>query len=427
MRIIDNSPIDEPCIGKLIEETCSVGQFSDNCIYLIADEDSSLAKEAVSWMEQLNARKEAYFNTYDLEVVQNVELKNHPKIRERIEQNSDNLLIQLSTPAEQGKKFIVAKTDESHLLNDLFLMVYAAERITKHNLAKILKDFVKDNTDEFIELAKNAIQDKGFQSRYFVGLADMEAMRPSFGMAVSTAKLMKRLDKQGSISHQNRMEMYDHFLDNLKTYHKTHDPKVAAELDFVISIIDPVTLRYFFLKQSPRLQEKFNNHINPRRMAEVSTMDLEVRKAASVDKTRKNDGHYRLFLVREYETLMVHFSRKNGFILYLIYLLDRKKNGDKVDTLNLSKYKELFGKLYHMVYGINGETIFADMMKNYNADNEVQQKGLYTVLKSIRDDIGSTCERMQEPADPFLLRDIASHLAVLPEHIILPDEMMALI
>lgn len=427
MRIIDNSPIDEPCIGKLIEETCSVGQFSDNCIYLIADEDSSLAKEAVSWMEQLNARKEAYFNTYDLEVVQNVELKNHPKIRERIEQNSDNLLIQLSTPAEHGKKFIVAKTDEGHLFNDLFLMVYAAERITKHNLAKILKDFVKDNTDEFIELAKNAIQDKGFQSRYFVGLADMEAMRPSFGMAVSTAKLRERLDKQGSISHQNRMEMYDHFLDNLKTYHKTHDPKVAAELDFVISIIDPVTLRYFFVKQSPRLQEKFNNHINPRRMAEVSTMNLEVRKAASVDKTRKNDGHYRLFLVREYETLMVHFSRKNGFILYLIYLLDRKKNGDKVDTLNLSKYKELFGKLYHMVYGINGETIFADMMKNYNADNEVQQKGLYTVLKSIRDDIGSTCERMQEPADPFLLRDIASHLAVLPEHIILPDEMMALI
>ena len=161
-------------------------------------------------------------------------------------------------------------------------------------------------------------------------------------------------------------------------------------------------------------------------MAEVSTMDLVVRKVESIDKNRKNDGHYRLFLVRECETLMVHFSRKNGFILYLIYLLDRKKNKDKVDTLNLSQYKALFGKLYKMVYGINGETIFTDMMKNYNANNEVQQKGLYSVLKSIRDDVGSTCERMQEPAEPFLLRDIASHLAVLPKHIILPDEMMTL-
>lgn len=182
-----------------------------------------------------------------------------------------------------------------------------------------------------------------------------------------------------------------------------------------------------FLKQSPKLQEKINNYINPQRMAEVSTMDLEVRRAKSVDVNRKNDGFYRLFLVRDEETLQVHFSRKNGYILYLIYLLDRKKNGDKVDTLNLTQYKELFGKLYHIVYGISGEKFFVDMMKHYNANNEVQQKGLYTVLKSIRDDVGSTCERMQEPAEPFLLRDIASHLAVLPQHIFLPPEIMTLI
>ena len=425
MRIIDKSPIDEPCIGELIEEQCSVGQFFDNCIYLIADEESSFAKKAMSQMEQLLARKEMYYNTYELEVVQHIELRNHPKIKERIEQHGDNLLIQLGTHADGGKKFIVAKTDEEHLSKDLCLMMYAAERISKHNIGEVIKGFAVDNIDEFIELARNAIKDKRFESNYFAGLAE-KAMSPSFGMATSTAALKERLEIDGIVTHQKMMEMYDHFLDNLKKYHKTHDPKVAAELDFIIRIIDPVTLRIFFLKQSPKLQEKFNDYINPRRMAEVSTMDLVVRKVESIDENRKNDGHYRLFLVRECETLMVHFSRKNGFILYLIYLLDRKKNKDKVDTLNLSQYKALFGKLYKMVYGINGETIFTDMMKNYNANNEVQQKGLYSVLKSIRDDVGSTCERMQEPAEPFLLRDIASHLAVLPKHIILPDEMMTL-
>lgn len=55
------------------------------------------------------------------------------------------------------------------------------------------------------------------------------------------------------------------------------------------------------------------------------------------------------------------------------------------------------------------------------------QKGLYTVLKSIREDVGNTCERMQEPAEPFLLQDTTAHLAVLPKHIILPDEIMAMI
>lgn len=425
MRMIDKSPIDEPCIGKLIEEQCAVGQCFDNCIYLIADKESAFAQKAMSLMEQLMAQEETYY-TYGLEVVQHLELKNHPKIKERMEQHGDNLLIQLVTHADDGKKFIVAKTDEEHLPTDLCLMIYAAERIAKHNIGMVIKGFAEDNIDEFISLARDAANDKRFESNYLAGLVE-EAVPPSFGMFASTSLLEERIDRPSLITYKDRMKMYDHFLDNLKKYHKNHDPKIAAELDFIISSIDPVTLRIFFLKQSPRLQEKFNDYINPRRMAEVSTMDLVVRKVESIDKNRKNDGFYRLFLVREDESLMVHFSRKNGFILYLIYLLDRKKNQDKVDTLNLSRYKALFGMLYKMVYGINGEAIFTDMMKNYNANNEVQQKGLYVVLKSIRDDVGSTCERMQEPAEPFLLRDIASHLAVLPQHIILPEEMKRLI
>ena len=281
MRIIDKSPMDEPCIGKLIKENCSVGQFLDNCIYLIADEESSFAKKAVSLMEEYNAKiqeqNKVYFNDYDLEVIQHVELKNHPKIKERIEQYGDNFVIQLKNHADSGKNFIVAKTSEDNLLSDLIMLMYAAERITKHDIGEAIKVFAKDNTDEFIELAKNAINDEAFQYKYLAGLAD-NAMQPSFGMAASTAALKERLEVKGVITHQQRMEMYSRFLDNLKIYHKTHDPKVAAELDFVISIIDPVTLRMLFLKQSPKLQEKINNYINPRRMAEVSTMDLEVRK-----------------------------------------------------------------------------------------------------------------------------------------------------
>lgn len=429
MRIIDNSPMDKPCIGELVEEECSVGQFLDNCIYLIADEDSPSAKEAVSVMEHLNTQKAArnivYFNEYTLKVVQNIELRNHPKIKERIERG-DNLLIQLNTPNDTKKKFIVVKTDEDRLFNDICMMIYSAERITKFSLGETIKGFAEDNMDGFIELARNAFNDKGFQAKCLAALED-RAIHPTFGMAVPTAELKKRLEIKGVITHRQRMEMYSHFLDNLKTYHKKHDPRIGAELDIIIRLIDPVTLRGLFLKQSPKLQEKINDYINPQRMAEVSTVNVDVRRRKPGDVHYKDKASYHLFLVREEESLMVHFHRSNGFVLYLIYLLDRKKNGDKVDTLNLTQYKELFGKLYKLVYGINGETIFHDMMKNYNANNEVQQKGLYSVLESIRDDVGSTCERMREPAEPFLLRDIASHLAVLPSRITLPDEMMSLI
>ena len=46
MKIIDNDPIDKPCIGELIEEQCAVGQFADNCLYLIADPEADIAKHS---------------------------------------------------------------------------------------------------------------------------------------------------------------------------------------------------------------------------------------------------------------------------------------------------------------------------------------------------------------------------------------------
>ena len=429
MKIIDNAPIDKPCIGRLIEESCAAGQLADNCIYLIADSETDIAKRAVDIMEQYKQRMDSddYYNAYELEVVHHVELKNHPKIKERVEQQGDNFLIQLPSYAEhKTKRFIVAHTDKNKLFENIGLMLYAAERIAKFDMAALLRSFVEEYTDEFIGLAKNAITDRRFQSNYLAGLAE-QSMSPTFGMAASAASIKERLEIKGVITHKQRLEMYDRLLDNLKKYHKTHDPKIEAELDFIFSIIDPVTMRMFFLKQSPKLQEKMNNFVNPKRLAEASTMDLEIRWSEKIDKTRKNDGHYRLYLSRNDERLMVHFSRSVGFILYLIYLIDRKRNGDKADTLNIVQYKQLFGKLYKMTYGINGETIFTDMVKNFNAAGEMQQKGLYTVLKSIREDVGNTCERMQEPAEPFLLQDTTAHLAVLPKHIILPDEIMAMI
>jgi len=54
-----------------------------------------------------------------------------------------------------------------------------------------------------------------------------------------------------------------------------------------------------------------------------------------------------------------------------------------------------------------------------------QQRGRHNGLKTIREKVGVPCERMQEPAEPFLLQDATAHLAVLPEHIIIPDEIMA--
>lgn len=321
--------------------------------------------------------------------------------------------------------FVVGGTYGNLIHSDFLSLVSDNKDYPKHTVMAFLKQYLSDNPDEFIDMVKETVTSKRFLSDYIASIADV-LMNTSCQMASSMSYIKERLDIKGVITHKQRLESYTNLLENLKNYHKNPDPKIEAELDLVFNSIDPATWKMFFLKQSPKLQAKMNEYVNPKRLAEMSNMQLVVRKVKSIDVHCKNDGFYRLFLVREYESLMVHFSRKNGFILYLIYLLDRKLKGNKADTLDLSKYKKLFGKLYNKVYGINGESFFTEMMKNYNANNEVQQKGLYSALKSIRDDIGSTCDRMQEPAEPFILRDIASHLAVLPERIILPEEIMAL-
>lgn len=133
MELIDNSPMNKSCIGQIIEEKCSVGQFFDNCIYLIADEESPLAKEAVSLMEGFHSQKEMYFNNYELEVIQKIELKNHPKIKERIERHGDNFLIQLSTPIDIGKNSLWPK-----LMRFIYLMIFSLCCMQRNGLRSII-------------------------------------------------------------------------------------------------------------------------------------------------------------------------------------------------------------------------------------------------------------------------------------------------
>lgn len=85
MKAIDNSLINEPCMGKLIEEKCAIRQLEDNCIYLLADPKSTIVAkfmEAESWIQNKLA-KEEYFNEYGLDVLESIELKTVPLLQKR--------------------------------------------------------------------------------------------------------------------------------------------------------------------------------------------------------------------------------------------------------------------------------------------------------------------------------------------------------
>lgn len=427
MKIIDNSPTYEPCIGKLIHENCAIGQLFDNKLYVLAEENTSLAEKAKEVIKNFHEQMEdddMYYH-YDMEIIHNLHLENHKKVEEQVEKFDANLLMQISTPCAEGKTFLVTHTTEDNILTDVGLMIYSAERIAKDNVVKTLRDFAINNTEEFTNIAKEAFSTKNFIKEYCLDVAG-SIMHPTFGMAASLSSIKEKLHIDGIISHKRRQDIISHLLENIGKLKKNYDERIDAELDLFFTSIDPTTWKVYFLKQSPMLQEKMLRFANPKTQAELSTMDLEIRYFKKIDKDRKNDGYYRLFMKRGEDTLMVHFQRKNAFVLYLIYLIDRKKNGDNVDTLDIMKYKSAFCEIYKMTYGFSGENEFDDMVKSYNSKGEMRERSLYVVLHSMREDIGSTCERMRESPEPYLLQDITSHLAVLPKHIIVPKEMMAI-
>lgn len=424
----EKSTVDWPGIGVFTEESCSVGQLSDNCLYIISPTESPLTQETLRlqrdsrrWMTSRKHR----FNDYTVEPLASVVLDYHPRLRQRMELCGDNLILQLPTPCDSRKLFLTARVTAEGLQKDLWMAVQTAERVARQQAAATLKAFAEEEPQEFGRLAMEAASRKRFMSEWLVAIATgIHGATLGIMPSISMASIKERLGIKGLITHAYRQKSYSRLLANLKEYRRTRDPKIEAELDLVFNSIDSDTWKRFFLGQSPRIQEKMCDFVNPMRMAEESEIRLEVCRMKCIDRNRKNDGYYRLFLRKGQETLMVHFSRKNGFVLYLIYLMDRKRRGDTVDTLPLEGCREMFCRLYSMTYGLSGEESFDDMMRSYNTDNEAQQRGLYTVLKSIRNDIGITCERMGEPAEPFVLQSVSSHLAVLPERIILPLEII---
>ncbi len=425
MKIIDNSPLNMPSVGILVEEACAVGKFYDNRFYLFAKDNQNLAELASNAMSQFCEKNsgESLFNTYDLEVSEKPNLENHPAIKSTLEGGEYNILMQLYTPGTSIKQFIVANIDDSNVFVNLALMMYEAERISKAYYSKAIMNYALENPEDFEVISKEIVSNKEFLTQYLSKMAD-KVMHPSFGMASKGASIKEKLNVEGVITHKHRIEVANHLPEKLKQYGKTNDPKLGAELELFFTSIDHRTWQHAMAKFSPTLQDKISAYINPVTQAKSSIMDLEIRHYGHIDRAEPTYGKYRLVMKKGDECLRVKFQLRNSFIVYLIYLLDRKHNGDDVDTLNLSKYRELFCSLYKAVYGFSGETEFDNMMKRFTQDDKVKQKGFSIVFHRMKEDIGDTCERMREDPAPFVLYDCNAHLTVLPQHIIIPDELM---
>lgn len=426
---MDNSPVDRPAVGKLVTEQYALGQFSDCCLYLLPSNAEAIASKAKEIVEELfkPSKKGLYLNNYDFEIMEKMPaLDNHLKLCSAIEEEKCNFILPLNTPHQSGKQYLLLNSEEDDLFKNLALMFYTSERISKHSVKEVLRQFAFFETDGFCELFGEVVDFDKFYKNYFANKAS-SAVQPTFGMRPSKPAIKKKLDIEGEVTFRKKSEMLDGLKEYILIYQKTKDPKADATLSYILDGLDVETLLAFVSKLPKQQIEKFCDVANPRKQAEESKMTFEVKKVGASDSMNSTDGKYRLFLQKDHDQIQVHFKRKDSFVLYLIYLMDKYQN-ETVDTLAIKEYRKQFVALFEEVYpGDDGSIRFDSMTKHVDENGNPRQAQIKHCYADIRESIGDACERMREPSVPFILKDAQDHLFVLRERIKIDDDLLMFI
>ena len=429
MNVMDNSPIDVPVVGRLVKEEYAVGQLADCCLYALPSNVNAIAKEGKKVFEELLASmgEKQLLNKYDFEILEKMPvLDNHPTLDSAIKEEQCQFVMSLYTPSKADKQYLLLKTEREKLYSDLAMMLYTSERISKHSVNELLKDFAIDTPDVFCDGVKEAANSEKFWKNYFVSIAS-DMFHPTFGMRASLPKIREALKIDGIITHQKKSAMIDRMMENINKYRRNRDKEAEAELNYVLSSLDIESLKRVLTKMSKKQLETFCKTTNPKILAQESTMTLEIRYVGEVDPNWRADGYYRLFLHKNYDQIHVHFGRREAFILYLIYIIDKYEH-DKVDSLNIEDYRSEFNSLYLAVYGQDeGDSRFDKLIGRSKDENgNLMPSQIKHCYSDIRMAVSDGCEKLRELPAPFILADPNDHLYVLKNKLSIPQTLIEL-
>lgn len=429
MNVMDNSPIDVPVVGRLVKEEYAVGQLADCCLYALPSNVNAIAAESKEVFEKLLASmgEKQLLNKYDFEVLEKMPvLDNHPTFDSAIKEEQCQFVMSLYTPSKADKQYLLLKTEREKLYSDLAMMLYTSERISKHSVNELLKDFAIDTPDVFCDGVKEAAKSEKFWKNYFVSIAS-DMFHPTFGMRASLPKIREALKIDGIITHQKKSAMIDRLMENINKYRRNRDEKAEAELNYVLSSLDIESLKRVLTKMSKKQLETFCNTTNPKILAQESTMTLEIKYVGEVDPNNRADGIYRLFLHKNFDQIHVHFGRREAFILYLIYIIDKYEH-DKVDSLNIEDYRSEFNRLYLAVYGQDeGDSRFDKLIGRGKDENgNLMPSQIKHCYSDIRMAVSDGCEKLRELPAPFILADSNEHLYVLKNKLLIPRTLIEL-
>lgn len=418
----------------------------DGNLYVVSEQvDKSFVDKLA---DRIRCQKEAtdedgLIYSYDIHLISGVAEKISSRILLDAVRNGANVILPICTPNVCEKRYIVAELKMQFIDILIPFMMMKAENHTKESIKESLlnfainepemcEDFLADNLNKEDEYDKKSY---GFFARMISGF-----MPGIMGAAISP---LASFSIPNNLTYKESHDIISRFVKNWNTVIRLEDKeltpkqmsmlkKAESECKYVFEQFD-VGVYYKFTKLLSKKKDvlwAYDRTINRDEIARNSNIKVLVQSPISeiedkldpkTKNKKKTNGKYRVYLSNEEKIVQVKFGRSASCVIYIMYLLDRKKRGDDIDTLDIINNKQLFTSIYTQIYNKYG---VEDICKTIWGTKKNDKSRLSDYYVNIRESLDEAVSEFKESSLPFYIPNKYSHITVLAENILISDDIV---
>lgn len=427
--------------AEIVEVKRPVTGLTDGNIYVVEKPETKLLEDIAKAIEAFkeNVSFEDLIYSYDVSGLGDAfcGLESNPILNAA--QNGANVILPICTPSKEAKEYMVARIATKAL--DVYIpsMIMYVENLTRKSVEEALMNlavFEADSCDKLINETFDDGPSKNLDDEYSLlpGLLEYFSDAGVFAMAMAPRKTLPR-NISHTLSYQESREIFQRFVKNCNLIKRNQDRsklsetqekrlKMACrEVEYVFKSFPAEVVGKFTIEvMKKNISFAYENCLNRDGIAAKSKIHVSIERPkkeidAEIDpkviNKLKTNGKYRVYLSNGEQTVQVMFGRSASCVIYIMYLLDRKKRGDEIDTIRISKNETLFCELYGYIYNELDARDRFNMLKSGHSN-------LTNCYLDIRDSLNDAVSQFGESAVPFYIPNEYSHITVLRERITIP-------
>ncbi len=430
---------------EVVSEENPIVNMQDGILYVVSEQvDKMFVDELVNEVQRLKEGldKDGLIYSYDIDILsKSAEQISSGPLFDAI-QNGVNVVLQICTPNACEKKYIVAELKKQYMDILIPSILMMAENYTKESIKEALLNLAVNEPEKCEELLINNLygEKQDEKSGGFWGI-----LFPDIALGSMAAALSPLVDYHVSkdLSYKDTKEIIGRFVKNWNTILRLDGKeltpkqeemlkKAESECKYVFDQFD-TSVYYNFSKQISRNKnvllayektidrDKIARNSNVKVLVQSPISEIEGNLDPKTKNKMKTNGKYRVYLSNEEKIIQVKFGRSASCVIYIMYLLDRKKRGDDIDTLDIINNKQLFTSLYTQIYNKYG---IEKICKTIWGTKKNDKSRLSDYYVNIRESLDEAVSEFKESSLPFYIPNKYSHITVLAENILISDDIV---